>query len=723
MNTFTEKLASNPNSSISSQTVSKATIANLLAKVPPLWELDSYVAVNPFHGYTDVAFPRALSRFETILQTELLPTREMLENQEVQVSTGEFDSNYRKLADFIGPFLASYVDKGISYWQNPWKNLPLWQAFQKWLVMDPAFPKLANKNPLDVNSLDSNPMLAVVTLCQIDSSLDEEQLEKLLFILPGWSSFLRKKSWLQEFSDDSPLPALLAILAFLFHTAPALFHVANPAAPAHFDNRYSNLQLAETEYRASLLEKLKEKPATTRPKAKTRFVFCIDVRSEPIRRNLESLSNDIATDGFAGFFAMPVAWQHWTGETLSHSPALVQPAITLKTAHHKSFKNKILKTKSWVQKIKRTFPSGFTYVESAGFLSFFALINKTLRLGFSPKTHRDLTDSQITKALESLSVTEKTDMASGLLGHLNWRDDFCQYYLITGHGSHTTNNAHEAGLACGACSGQSGELSAKISCFLLNDTQVREQLAQRGISIPAATKFIPALHETVTDEIILLDKRNIDSDYLPELQKHIQKATALTRLEKEKKYGLNSDTSYRRSKDWAEVFPETGLAGCTSFIIGQRDLTDRIDLGGKTFLNSYHWQADKGFQTLELLLTAPVVVGSWINLQYYASTVAPDVFGAGNKLLHTIAGNIGVFEGNHWNLRGGLPLQSVYDGKKFVHHPLRLQVFVEAPRTAIDDILSRHESIGNPVKNEWIHLIAIDNQEFFLKQGQSWQKL
>ena len=49
---------------------------------------------------------------------------------------------------------------------------------------------------------------------------------------------------------------------------------------------------------------------------------------------------------------------------------------------------------------------------------------------------------------------------------------------------------------------------------------------------------------------------------------------------------------------------------------------------------------------LELILTAPVVVASWISLQYYGSTVAPDVFGGGNKLLHNVTGGIGVVEGN-----------------------------------------------------------------------------
>lgn len=54
-------------------------------------------------------------------------------------------------------------------------------------------------------------------------------------------------------------------------------------------------------------------------------------------------------------------------------------------------------------------------------------------------------------------------------------------------------------------------------------------------------------------------------------------------------------------------------------------------------------------------MTAPVVVASWISLQYYGSSVAPEAFGAGNKLLHNVVGGVGVIEGNGGPLRSGLP--------------------------------------------------------------------
>jgi len=82
---------------------------------------------------------------------------------------------------------------------------------------------------------------------------------------------------------------------------------------------------------------------------------------------------------------------------------------------------------------------------------------------------------------------------------------------------------------------------------------------------------------------------------------------------------------------------------------------------------------------LEAILTAPMVVTNWINMQYNASTVTPELFGSGDKVLHNVAGgNLGVYEGAGGDLRIGLALQSVHNGTDWVHQPLRLSVLVEA---------------------------------------------
>jgi uncharacterized protein YbcC (UPF0753/DUF2309 family) len=102
-----------------------------------------------------------------------------------------------------------------------------------------------------------------------------------------------------------------------------------------------------------------------------------------------------------------------------------------------------------------------------------------------------------------------------------------------------------------------------------------------------------------------------------------------------------------------------------------------------------------------------MVVASWINLQYFGSSVNQEAFGSGNKVLHNVVGTLGVLEGNGGDLRVGLPLQTIHDGERFVHEPLRLSVFIEAPPQQIDAILRKHAKVRELVDNGWLHLFAL----------------
>jgi uncharacterized protein YbcC (UPF0753/DUF2309 family) len=141
--------------------------------------------------------------------------------------------------------------------------------------------------------------------------------------------------------------------------------------------------------------------------------------------------------------------------------------------------------------------------------------------------------------------------------------------------------------------------------------------------------------------------------------------------------------------------------------VAPRERTKGIDFEGRSFLHSYDWREDAGFGVLELVMTAPMVVGSWISLQYYASTVDNRTFGCGNKVLHNVVGTVGVLEGNSGDLRVGLPWQSVHDGERLVHEPMRLNVVIEAPIEAMNAILAKHASVRALVDNGWLHLYAL----------------
>jgi len=52
-------------------------------------------------------------------------------------------------------------------------------------------------------------------------------------------------------------------------------------------------------------------------------------------------------------------------------------------------------------------------------------------------------------------------------------------------------------------------------------------------------------------------------------------------------------------------------------------------------------------------------------------------------------------------------MQSVHDGKRFVHEPLRLNVFIEAPESAMDAVLGKHDNVRALVENGWLHLYSL----------------
>ncbi|MBU2862067.1 DUF2309 domain-containing protein, partial [Acidithiobacillus ferrooxidans] len=228
------------------------------------------------------------------------------------------------------------------------------------------------------------------------------------------------------------------------------------------------------------------------------------------------------------------------------------------------------------------------------------------------------------------------------------------------------------------------------------------------------------LHDTTTDEVMLFDTDDLPATHandLAHLRQWLADAGELTRMERATLLGTASQAPEvvtrdmrRRTRDWAEVRPEWALAGNAAFIAAPRQRTRGVDLEGRAFLHDYDWQKDVGFSTLELIMTAPMVVANWINMQYYGSMVDNLRFGSGNKVLHNVVGgSIGVLEGNGGDLRVGFALQSLHDGNRWIHEPVRLNVLIEAPQAEIDSIISRHVLVRALVDNGWLHLFQIDD--------------
>lgn len=474
-------------------------------------------------------------------------------------------------------------------------------------------------------------------------------------------------------------------------------------------------------------------------------IFCIDVRSEVFRRALEASGPTVQTRGFAGFFGLPVSYSPiGTARTRPQLPGLLAPsravtdewddrdALSLGQAIAARRRQGLQWRSTW-QSFRSTASSGFSFVESFGLLYAGKLLKNTVPTGTTARTveqtglSADEASASRPRLQNMPGVTPEAELqsrvglAAGILQAMGLTRDFARIVLLAGHGSQTANNPHAAGLDCGACGGQTGEVNARALAALLNDAAVRAALADKDICIPDTTWFLSGLHNTTTDELTLFDTDLMPASHasdLLQLQITLAGAGLGARAERAPRLGLAhlskdveklKKTFKARANDWAQVRPEWGLANNAAFIVAPRARSQHLNLEGRAFLHDYSWQGDAGFGVLEMIMTAPMIVTHWINMQYYASVVDNTRYGSGNKVLHNVVGlKLGVFEGNGGDLRIGLPMQSLHDGQQWQHTPLRLSVFIEAPHAAIDSILAKHAVVRQLVENQWLHLFQMD---------------
>ncbi|MGR2664183.1 YbcC family protein [Chromobacterium haemolyticum] len=449
-------------------------------------------------------------------------------------------------------------------------------------------------------------------------------------------------------------------------------------------------------------------------------VFCIDVRSEPLRRALEETIPESRTHGFAGFFGLPLAYRVPGSETAQpRLPVLLAPGWEASTP----LEPKPLTTRHGWQTFQRLPLSGFALVESAGLGKLAALIRRSKTRSYQatlPQLDPWLT-TEAAKPVpqDRLDLEKRVEIVSGLLPAMGLSGVLAPWVLLTGHASHASNNPQAAALQCGACGGHGGHQHVRLLANWLNDPALRARLAEQGQSIPADTVFLPALHLTHSDEILLLDTDALRAEAharLPELQAKLRAASALARRRRAPLLGLEPAASdsillkkmRQKGDDWAETRTEWALAGNALFIAALRAKTRKLDLGGRAFLHEYDWRADPDGKGLQAILAAPMVVAHWINMQYFASTVDPRRFGSGNKLLHNVVGGrIGVFEGNSGDLRIGLAWQSVHDGQRLRHAPLRLAACIDAPPDKLAEALAAQPIPRQLAENGWLHLYCV----------------
>ena len=600
------------------------------------------------------------------------------------------------------------------------------------------------------------------------------------------------------------LHRLLSTLARLEHTEGELWRNAQEA---HYLNRL-----------ADGLDLSVPPPRAKRPFAQ--ILFCIDVRSERIRRHLERIG-DYQTFGIAGFFGIPVSFISLDKGSETHlCPVVVTPknlVLELAIARNAEDQTLVSVLEEVFHDLKASVLSPYITVEAIGLLFGFDMFGKTLapltynrwRSRLHPdkpdtrllldKLTREQADS-IIRALQRALIVEALGRELGIareaitdemirelretaLGHepavvgfaqrfklsakteqdfierlrsayrvnrhyaqlqlerlgriglaldeqvnfiaqalrsIGLTSGFSRFVLLTGHGSTTENNPYESALDCGACGGNHGIISARVFAQIANKAAVRERLRAQGIDIPDDAWFVPALHNTTTDELRLYDLDLLPAShlvYMDRLSNGLQAAAHLCAAERMPALdsgdkGADPMSAYRAARrnalDWSQVRPEWGLARNAAFIIGRRDITHALDLEARVFLHSYDYRCDPKGRLLENILSGPLVVGQWINMEHYFSAVDNAHYGSGSKVYHNIAGRFGVMTGNLSDLRTGLPAQTVLKDGVPYHEPLRLLTVIEAPfdhaRRSIDSVAN----VRNLVHNGWIRMAIAD---------------
>ncbi|HCS52407.1 DUF2309 domain-containing protein [Rubinisphaera sp.] len=691
------------------------------------------------------------------------------------------------ICDEISKYCSAHYDDGQANWKSPWKNFTLYQAWKSAAQIDRNIEILGiSRFRKFVSHLPEVPEAAILELLN-RMNVPEKIWESVLLCyansIPGWSSWTRYQvdSGQRSGFENSDLNGLLAMrmaydvalsetTAFSVDWTSLIPVNASSLEPETLkvNNdvklRYTLLRAAELGYQRELLGRLSpnkmrlesfdQSKVEAGEQKLAHFVFCIDVRSERIRRSLESVSPEISTGGFAGFFGIPLEYVPLGEVTgISQVPALLEPSFQVKeslaplagchscaSAEPEAVKNKQLvrSLRSAIKNLQSSAISCFSFVETSGLYYIQYLLGRTMGWksvrsdarfdGVSSAQSRQLAPGFDGLESQGIGLAEQTQMAKNILSGMGLTKTFPRLIVLCGHGSQTENNPLKAGLDCGACGGHSGEPNARFAAKLLNSYPIRCELSKIGIEIPESTHFLAGLHNTTTDAITFMDLAELPGSHQTEYEFIVEMCTLASEFTRGERMNdlscKNTSQLLRKSNDWSEVRPEWGLANNASIVIAPRRLTRTVNLEGRAFLHEYDFNHDPGGEILETIMTAPMIVAHWINMQYYASTVDPIRYGSGNKTIHNVVGRFGILSGNGGDLMTGLPWQSIHDGQNYQHYPQRLLSVIAAPKMMIDKVIQKHENVSDLLANGWLNLIAFEDGKYFqYSQDHTWSEI
>ncbi len=693
----------------------ESLIVRATSWVGPLWPLDRSVANNPLSDEIGEPFEVALTRLSARMGVSTWPSKTHVEELGRR-GFGVPVSSRAPTAPFPRP--GTLVER--AYGVDSRKSRTV-----RDLVGRVAL--LAVTEPLDGTGSRCAAMLAVLrgaghslsgpsslrrelALTLSSSSLrslldglgwDEEQLVEELARhsarLPGWAGWAK---WNDRWSRK-PHPNVLSLEDFLLLSLAAdiaaLRGSSMPKPPGLLtrqdESESVHLHALESALHGDVLERLSGagREATA---PRVQVITCIDVRSEPLRRALE-VDDDVETFGYAGFFGVAATVQR-DGEREAHEslPVILEPDATITGGRPvgSASRSRQLLLETFAE-LTHEPEAMYALAEGAGWFSVGVMAAATFLPGLR-RVERPAVDHWY------LRTSHPVDVAEGVLRAMGLTRGFAPEVVVLGHGAHSNANTHYSSLDCGACAGNAGGANAAALAALLNDEETRSELALRGIVVPSSTCFIAAEHDTTTEVVDLAESAS------KELRERLRRASTVVRAERDAQRRADGLARARRferySKDWAQVRPEWGLAGHVAFVIGPRSSTRGLELDGRTFLHSYDALDDSNGAVLGSILAGPVVVAQWINAAYYFSSVAPEVFGAGDKTLLNPVGDFAVLSGGDADLRQGLPRQSLFVDERPVHLPTRLLVAVEASREKVGAALAFSPTVRQLVEGGWL---------------------
>jgi uncharacterized protein YbcC (UPF0753/DUF2309 family) len=777
--------------------------------VGPAWPLHSFVTANPLAGFEDRPFHEAVVDGETVLGGEGYPSTDVFrrawesgridpERLRTELAAHGYDddpgASLERMADgesadstnaadapttptaraetVLTKWLGAFLDQGQAEWSMPNREQGFYEAFRAVARYDDDIP-----DPAAIADLPDRPLDAIQNRLEAHPVGEwNDVFEFHLAALPGWTGFIR-----QHIADAGPwqstypitLPGYLAVRLTLLDLFDAPL-VPPEGAGAEDDTGTERdcvplpevwLSAWEATYRSELLapltdasESLDGGSANDRPDAQ--LVFCIDTRSEIIRRHIEA-AGDYDTHGYAGFFGIPMRYSGYdSAVSVDACPPILNPQhrVADRPANaddddrgaYDRWHAALDAGKSAITRLKYNAATAFSFVEGAGVGYGTALAARTLL----PGRVYDLlatTDARVPDDHEfceptldgapdaghelptGLTLEERVEYAATAFELMGW-EQFARVVVFAGHASETTNNPFDSSLDCGACAGNPGGPSARVLATICNEDGVRAELRERGIDIPEDTVFVAGEHNTTTDEVELYagDVPESHAKDIEQLRTDLATARAGATTERAGDMGADADSGVReterRAADWAETRPEWGLAGNAAFVIGPRELTEGLDLDGRSFLHSYDPRTDPDGDALEAIMAGPMVVTQWINAQYYFATVDNAVYGSGSKVTHNPVGNVGVYQGNGGDLMTGLPLQSLMSGDDVPYHqPLRLSVVIHAPVDRVTDVLADHDELAELLDNGWLSLTVVDperdHRAFRYEESLEWVSL